>query len=200
MFERLTNLLEHSEAVSKSMDNLWNMILEANNGNHETRSMSINAFGAADIKFQDLSYKIRNMEERISALKQLQTMPKPMPFHRVPAIIPLQQMATPLQFQLPGTSDAKDAPASTNAGHSTTVTDASHGPTSTDASHGPTSTDTNHGPTSTEASHGSTSTNATNNPASTNASHDLRSTSNLYANKKNMRAEGQNSGARRDHC
>jgi hypothetical protein len=42
------------------MDKLWNMILEANNGNLETRSMSVNAFEAADIKFQDLSYQVGN--------------------------------------------------------------------------------------------------------------------------------------------
>jgi hypothetical protein len=36
------------------------MIQEAKNVNHETRSMSVNAFGAADIKFQELANQVGN--------------------------------------------------------------------------------------------------------------------------------------------
>jgi hypothetical protein len=34
------------------------MVLEVKNSDHETRSMSINAFEAADMKFHDLSYQV----------------------------------------------------------------------------------------------------------------------------------------------
>jgi hypothetical protein len=40
------------------MEKLWNLTLEVIKSNHETRSMSVNAFEAADIKFRDLSYQV----------------------------------------------------------------------------------------------------------------------------------------------
>jgi hypothetical protein len=48
--------------MSLSMERLWNMILEVKMYTHETRSMSINAFDGAEIKFNDLSHQVGNIK------------------------------------------------------------------------------------------------------------------------------------------
>jgi hypothetical protein len=42
------------------MEKLWRILMEIKTENQELRSMSINAFSAADIKFEDLRRKVGN--------------------------------------------------------------------------------------------------------------------------------------------
>lgn len=176
MFGKMTELREHIEMVPKSMEKLWEITMEVKNSSLETRSMSENAFEAADVKFRDLSYQIQVLEERISTTNQLQPMPNMMPFHHLPAIIPLQRTPTMFQLRLSETPNAGHGPASTDASHNPASTEAGHNPTSADAGHDLASTNATHSPASTNVNHDSASMNACCDSASTNAGQGLTST------------------------